>query len=77
MLISSLLNILIFKYSGANSLLTLVTDKHLQASYTSINNNLTDNILSNSDLATTLQNKYPGVNNLPALAILILTAHWL
>ena len=91
-LINSLLNILIFKYLNINSLLILAINKCLQVNYITADNNLTDNILLNSDLAITLQAKYnnilfnsdlavalqniyPGVNSLPALTILALTAH--
>ena len=64
-----------FEYFGANSLLALATNKCLQANYVSADNNLTDNILSNSDLAIALQNIYSGVNSLPVLAILILIVY--
>ena len=77
MLISSLLSILAFKYFGANSLLILATDKCLQTSYITADNNLIDNILLNSDLAVALQDIYPGVNSLLTLTILALIAHWL
>ena len=74
---SSLLSILTFKYSGANGLLALATNKRLQTSCATADNKtyLTNNILPNSDLAVTLQNTYSGVNSLPVLVILILTAH--
>ena len=65
---NSLLSISAFKYSGANSLLILTTNKCLQANYAFGDDNLTDNILHNSNLAVVLQNIYPGANSLLALA---------